>query len=204
MTRVLDADGESGRLETPFSAGAPAEVRLASGARLRLAAGLVEESPDGTLRTRVAFADLLDESEEPPAPAVTPGTETFREIRETLKVRRVVRDVEHVRVTVSTGTTEESVRESVWSEAVDVRREAVGAVVTEIEDVRTVDGVTIVPVYEEVLVVERRLVLRERLHVSVRRDQTEHTETVPLRHQSVEVERLEPDTPPPGDDATES
>ena len=204
MTRVLDADGESGRLEAPFSPGAPAEVRLASGARLRLAAGLVEESPDGTLHTRVAFADLLDDADAPPAPPEPTDTQTFQEIRESLKVRRVVHDVERVRVTVSTGTTEETVRESVWSEAVNVRREAVGEVVTEVEDIRTESGVTIVPIYEEVLVVERRLVLRERLHVSVRREASEHTETVPLRHQSVEVERLEPDNPLPGDDATEA
>jgi stress response protein YsnF len=56
--------------------------------------------------------------------------------------------------------------------------------------VRNEDGVVIVPVFEEVLVVEKRLVLREeiRLRIAVSADPAE--QTVSLRRQRVEVERL--------------
>jgi stress response protein YsnF len=56
-------------------------------------------------------------------------------------------------------------------------------------DVRTVDGVLIVPVLEERLVIEKRLVLAEELHI--RRDVVrEQVETpVTLRKQRAEVVR---------------
>lgn len=209
-TPVRDADGQTGWLDGPFVSDAPLDIRLGSGGRLRLAAGLVEQAASGTLRTRVSFSDLVDEAgladeaalrNDAPLSNRTAGerlpergdVEVFQEIHESLDVSRVVRDIERVRISVETGTSVETVAEPTWADHVEVRREAVGETVTEVEQVRTEDGVTIVPVYEEILVVERRLVLRERLHVGVRREATESTQDVTLRHQSVNVERLGPD-----------
>lgn len=50
-------------------------------------------------------------------------------------------------------------------EEVEVVHEPVGKAVSEREQPREADGALIVPVYEEQLVVTRRLVLRERLHI---------------------------------------
>lgn len=206
-TPVRDADGQTGWLDGPFVANAPLDIRLGSGERLRLAAGLVEQRPSGRLRTRVSFADLVDEADEDHTPdgdaqrvvgtpterlGVVGASQVFQEIRETLDVSRVVHETDRVRVSVVTGDTTETVSEPTWEDRVEVRREPVGEVVTEVEDVQTVDGITIVPVYEEVLVVERRLVLRERLHIGVTRETTETTQEVTLRHQSVQVEHVEP------------
>lgn len=204
MTLVRDTAGQTGILDAPFVAGEPTEVRLASGARVQLAAGLVEARPDGSLATRVSFADIADGRSAPAAPIAAAAepergpTETFQEVREELRVSKAVRETDRIRVSVHTATTTETVTEPVWSEAVEVRRVPVGETVTEVEDVRSEGGVTIVPVYEEVFVVERRLVLRERLHVTLRREETEARETITLRHQTVEVDRLPVATPPPG------
>ena len=205
-TPVRDADGQTGWLDGPFTPDAPLDVRLDSGQRLRLAAGLVQQKPSGELRTRVSFADLIDEADladeaalRSDAPLASTGrlptradAEVFQEIQESIDVRRVVREAERVRILVTTGQTTETVSEPTWQDHVEIRREPVGQVVTAVEDVRTEDGVTVVPVYEEVLVVERRLVLRERLHVSVQREATETRQEVTLRHQSVDVARAEP------------
>jgi stress response protein YsnF len=60
--------------------------------------------------------------------------------------------------------------------------------------VRTENDVTIVPVVEEVLVVEKRLVLKEELHIR-RKAETKPVEVpVTLRKQRAVVERLAPDT----------
>ena len=200
MTLVRDAAGQTGVLDSPFVPGTPTDIRLASGARVQLPAGLVEARPDGSLATRVSFADIAGGSPAAVAP-VEPErgpTETFQEIREELRVSKAVRETDRIRVTVHTATTTETITEPVWSEAVEVRRVPVGETVTEVEDVRSEGGVTIVPVYEEVFVVERRLVLRERLYVTLRREETEARETVTLRHQTVEVERLPVAPPSPG------
>jgi uncharacterized protein (TIGR02271 family) len=51
--------------------------------------------------------------------------------------------------------------------------------------------VLIIPVLEEVIVVEKRLMLRELVRVSKRRMTTSAQETVALRHHVVDVERIE-------------
>jgi len=51
----------------------------------------------------------------------------------------------------------------------------------------------IVPLLEEVLVVEKRLMLREEVRISKRRNETHRPQTVTLRKEDVNVERLEGD-----------
>ncbi len=51
---------------------------------------------------------------------------------------------------------------------------------------------TVVPVYEEVLVVQKKLVLREEVRLTTRREPLPGPERVTLRRQQVEVERLPP------------
>jgi stress response protein YsnF len=53
---------------------------------------------------------------------------------------------------------------------------------------RTENGVTIIPVLEEVLVVEKRLMLREELHI---RHETPSTQTITLKSEIVVVKRDE-------------
>ena len=52
------------------------------------------------------------------------------------------------------------------------------------------DGVTTVPLYEEVLVVTRQLVLKEELHIRRRTSaQTEKTQHSKLRHEEATIKR---------------
>lgn len=88
------------------------------------------------------------------------------------------------------------VQETLQSELVRVDRVAVGEEVASAPEVRTVDGVLIVPIVEERLVVEKRLVLVEELHI--RRQVQHETIEVPvtLRQQRAVVERTKnTDTP---------
>ena len=55
--------------------------------------------------------------------------------------------------------------------------------------IRQEGDVTIVPVVEEIVVVERRLMLKEELHVRRVRSTHRHEETVTLRYQEAEVVR---------------
>jgi hypothetical protein len=193
VTPIRDTAGETGWLDGPVVAGQPVTVRTAAGERLRLASDLVEGGPDG-LVARVAFADVAAGAG---ASGSTFEGETFLEVQERLSVERVLYEVDRARVSVRTGTTEETITEPAWREAVEVRRVPVNEVVDHVEEVRTDGNETIVPVYEEVVVVERRLVLRERLHLTLRREETHIPQRVVLRHQFVEVERVPVQGPPP-------
>jgi hypothetical protein len=74
-----------------------------------------------------------------------------------------------------------------------VERVAIGRVVDAVPPVRHEGDVTILSVVEEVVVVERRLVLKEEVHL--RRVQTteRYVETVTLREQDITVTRTDID-----------
>jgi len=76
------------------------------------------------------------------------------------------------------------------SERIEVERVPVGRVVESAPPVREENGVTIIPVMEEVVVTEIRLVLKEELHIRRVAETREHQQTVLLRRQRAEVERL--------------
>lgn len=100
------------------------------------------------------------------------------------------------RVTVHTAPDEEQVvlRDEVRREHVDVTRVPIDREVAQAPAVRTEGDVTIVPVLEERLVVEKRLFLVEELHLrrSVRVEPVEIPATV--RRTRVEIEREDLDS----------
>jgi stress response protein YsnF len=99
------------------------------------------------------------------------------------------------RVQTITDAIEELARADVQRETVEVTRVPIDKVVETAPEIRTEGNVTILPVVEEVLVVEKRLVLKEELHIR-RRVETETVEVpVTLRKQRAVIERLDPDTP---------
>jgi uncharacterized protein (TIGR02271 family) len=122
-----------------------------------------------------------------------PLEEVLPLVEETLRIERQEIVTGRVRVRVSTETEERLVAQDLTSDEVDVERVAVGTYLeagAPVPQVRTENDVTIVPILEEVLVVEKRLLVREELHIR-RRVTTEHTETpVTLRRQKAEVEHV--------------
>ena len=98
-----------------------------------------------------------------------------------------------VRVETRTELIDEIVRADLESSQFDVSRVAVNRFVKKAPPVKTVGDVTIVPVLEEVLVVEKRLMLTEELHIT-RRVATEAVEIpVSVRKQRAVVTRIKDD-----------
>lgn len=108
------------------------------------------------------------------------------------RVRRRVRETGRVRVAVRTTSEERQVEETVLHRSAEVTRVPVGRTVTEAPPVREEGDTLIIPVLEEVLVVERRLVLREEVHVRLATEQRRETRSVTLRRQDAEITRLPP------------
>jgi len=77
---------------------------------------------------------------------------------------------------------------------IEVTRVPIDMVVTTAPEVRVEGDTTIIPVLEEVLVVEKRLVLKEELHVTRKRDQETVRVPVTLRKQQAIIEREETDS----------
>ncbi|ANY83289.1 hypothetical protein BB934_32125 (plasmid) [Microvirga ossetica] len=113
----------------------------------------------------------------------------------TIAKRQVVTG--RVRVQTLTDTVEELAHAEVQRESVEVTRVPIDKVVETAPAIRTDGDVTILPIVEEVLVVEKRLVLKEELHIR-RRIETEAVEVpVTLRKQRAVIERLDPDDQAP-------
>ena len=104
-----------------------------------------------------------------------------------------------VRISKSVRTEHHEVSDSLRYEEAVIERVPCGAPVDPADppQVREQGDVTIVPVLEEVLVVEKRLMLKEELHV--RRVAREVRKSVPvsLQREEVNVERSGPGEPPP-------
>jgi len=110
-------------------------------------------------------------------------------IEEELEVGK--RRVEGERVSVRTVPRErtEVVEQPLESMEVEIERIAIDRQIDTAPDIRNDGDTTIIPVVEERLVVEKRLFLREEIHVHRRRVVTQFRQNVTLRSQDVVVER---------------
>lgn len=78
-------------------------------------------------------------------------------------------------------------------ENVEIRRVPVNRVVTEMPGVRKQGQTTIIPVVEEELVISKRLVVREEIHLIRHHSNARVTKEVTLRRETAKVHRLDAD-----------
>ena len=102
-----------------------------------------------------------------------------------------------VRARVVTHEHDETLEVPLTRERVEVERVAIGREIDAIPPRRQEGDTTIVPVVEEVVVVQRKLVLKEELHLRRVRTTEQHRETVTLRRQEAVIERLPAEQPSP-------
>lgn len=118
--------------------------------------------------------------------------DTVPVVEEQLAVgRRVVETARGVRVHREVETRTAHVDEPVVHDDVDVQRVACDRTLEAPLDPWYDGDTLVVPVIEEVLVVEKRLVLKEEIRITRRRTETRHMEDVSLRRDAVHVERLD-------------
>jgi uncharacterized protein (TIGR02271 family) len=120
---------------------------------------------------------------------------------ETLSVEKRSLVTGRIRVHAKTENIDTVAQADLEGEAVEVTRIPVDREVDAPPQIRTEGDVTILPVVEEVLVVEKRLYLKEEIHIR-RRPTLESVEIpVTLRRQHAVLERIDPET---GDVTTET
>ena len=117
------------------------------------------------------------------------ASSTIPLISEELRVEKRTVPTGKVRVKTVVDAFAEVLQETLKTERVETTREEIGKEIDTIPSVRTNGDTTIIPVVEEVLVVEKRLILKEEIHVRrvISDDQVEVPVT--LRKQRAVVER---------------
>lgn len=129
----------------------------------------------------------------------TDTSQTIPLIEERLHVATRAVETGRVRVTTSTEAHEEIARADLAISHVEVERIAIGRPVDTMPLVREEDGVLIVPVVEEVLVTEKRLMLVEEIRLVRHTHVQAIAQPVTLRRQRAVVERLATITDPQGE-----
>jgi len=124
--------------------------------------------------------------------------EVLRLHEETAQISKASRVSGEVSVSTRTLTRDELVSQDLAHTNVEITTVPIGRAVDAIPAVREEGDVTIFPVMEEVLVIERRLMLKEEVHIRKVRTTERHQETVTLRYQEAVVSRNS-ETPPDAD-----
>ena len=200
---VQNDDGLLGVLEHPESLKSHSDARIA----VRLTGGQVVLVPpdllilqkDGSFRLDLPASELLNfETEQ--ATAQKSKVERYDQAEDSVVVPVVAETVEvakrrvesgRVRVEKTVKTIEQTVKDSLTHEDVEVERVPINKVIEAPMANRQEGDTLIVPVLKEVLVVEKRLMLVEEVRITRRKVEQPFSQTVPLRVESVVVERVE-------------
>ena len=121
-------------------------------------------------------------------------------LAEELSVAKETRETGRVRVSTHTHEREALIDEDLARDRVEIETIPVGLRIDAVPEVRQEGDTTIIPVVEEQLVVERRLVLKEEIRVKRVRATERYQEKVALRHQEAVITRYRQDAITP--DAT--
>jgi len=95
-----------------------------------------------------------------------------------------------VRVRTVTSQHDRLVEEQLVHERIEIVRVPIGRVVDTVPDVRQDGDVTILPVVEEEIIVQKRLILKEEVHLRRVSVAEVHRETVILREQEAVITRI--------------
>ncbi|MCC6313983.1 MAG: YsnF/AvaK domain-containing protein [Thermomicrobiales bacterium] len=166
-------------------------IRRDDGTLVEAAESLVTEHRDGVVRLAPASGTLAGAQVSTAGGAET-GVHHLLLLEEALdpSVTPVSRGVVRLARRVETVPVEEVVQ--TWRDDVTVERVPVGRQIETIPAPRTEGDTLIVPIVEEMLVVERRLVLREEVRVTKRRVSESVRVTGEVRRQRLDVEHIAP------------
>jgi uncharacterized protein (TIGR02271 family) len=185
---VVGKDGLRGTIEATDRLGdgpnARVEVRFEDDRVAEVPVGALVLRDDGTYYLPLSATDL----------AAVEGEEVvvLPVVAEEAEVRKQVVETGRVRVAKTVRQREEVVDIPLRRDEVQVERVPVNRVVEGPVEIRHEGDTTIIPLVEEVLVVEKRLMLREELRVTTRQVEERRPQRVTLRAEEATVERVEP------------
>ena len=171
-------------------------VRLEDGGQALVPTEEIRRDADGSLRLPFSIAELTRASQKAPgaggaADGRGDGAVVVPVVAEKLEVQKRVVEAGGVRIRKTVSEREEVVDEPLMREEVHVKRVPVNKVVDGPVPVRHVGDTMIVSLLEEVLVVEKKLMVKEELHITKEQVESYRPQRVRLRTEEAVVERVE-------------
>ncbi|MEN9934051.1 MAG: hypothetical protein RLZZ387_630 [Chloroflexota bacterium] len=190
---VITKDGVRGAVVEGMPAGDDTShvlVRFEDGRQMLVPKSALVQQAEGRY---YYLAARIGEVERTPGANAQESADSFTVpvMQEELDIERRRVETGRVRINKLVHEHKETVDEPLIYEQVDVRRVPVDRVVESELEPRTEGDTLIIPVLEEMLVVTKQLVLREELHITMKRTYVHRPETVTLRSEEVQVERVD-------------
>ena len=141
------------------------------------------------------------------AAPVTPIDDTAHDVapatrielaEERIHVEKRLVESGRARVRVTVEEHDETIEALLMRQDLVIERVPIGTRIDAVPAVRREGDTVVIPVVEEIAVVEKRLVLKEELHIRIDVTRQPETQTVRLRREHAEIERTAPATPIPG------
>jgi uncharacterized protein (TIGR02271 family) len=195
---VFGPGGRLGAIDAAPEGQGRVTLRLDNGTALLVPGEVLEPRNDG------AYYLPFDPSAVDAAPAHQYQESVIPVVEESLEVHKRPVEQGRVRVRKTVQEHEEQIDEPLLQEDVEVERVKIDQVVEKVVPAHYEGDTLVIPLMEEVLVIEKRLIVREELRITRRRLQVRESRRVTLRSEEATVERLpgrEPAAgPPTGDD----
>ena len=188
LVKVTDKEGQSGLvIETSES---QAMVRLEGGKTVLVPRDILIAQKDGNYYLNLSLNELEhhQHSDQQAIPADSTVT-VVPVIKEEVKVGKRQVDTGYVQIKKVVHDREEVVDIPLFKEKIEIKRVRVDRIVAEPSGIRYESNTTVIPLYEEVLVVEKRLMLTEELHITKRQVETRNPQRVTLRREEAVTER---------------
>lgn len=199
--QVIDEKGVRGTLDLTVVPPEGSESRLVlvrfdDGSQVFANAGTFVEQDERTFRFPGSFADLLTQHR-----ASAYGSNSFGQsgeiviplLEEELKIARQKVLTGGVRVHKTVAERTETINEPTLREQLEVQRVEINKFIETAPPVRYEGDTMIVPLVEEVLVVEKKLVLREEIRILKRRDTVQNPQQIVVRREEATLEQIKPD-----------
>ena len=182
---VTTRDGVELSIDPTFTQPHMTRIRIGDDAYVVLPAEMLQRQADGSFQIPLTSAEL----------AAAAGREAvIPVVEEKISVSKREHETGRVVVHVTPHLRDETIDVPLAEEHVEIERVPRNEFVSGPVAVRQEGDVTVVPVLEEVLVVEKRLMLREEVRITRRRETRRHVEHVTLRSEEARVLRAKGDT----------
>ena len=192
VTGPRDLRGSIDTVHYPLD-GSRAEVliQMESGASVLVPFKALARQEDGSYRLTLDPAELESWPHTVKEPSEQPRV--LPVIEETLDVQTRPVETGRVRLRKIVHESEEVVDPPLWREEVVIERVPINRMIEGPVSARSEGDIVIIPVVEEILVVEKHFLLKEEVHLTKRRVETHQPQRVTLRREEVIAERLHPD-----------
>jgi uncharacterized protein (TIGR02271 family) len=193
VVTVTGANGLRGRIDTTtwaLDGSQPeVEVQLDNGRQMLVPLEALRRQEDGSYVLHLDPAEL--EARQDMGSRVSGRSLVVPVLAETLDIDKRRVETGRVRIRKTVHEHEETVDPPLWREEVVIERVPINRVVNEPLSAHSEGETLILPLLEEVFVVEKRLLLKEEVHITKRRIDTHAPQRITLRREEAAVERIQ-------------